>query len=176
VGLSEIELVERLLGERARLLAYIWSIVHDGHLAEDVFQEVSLLAVRKRGEIIHAAALPTWLRKAARLHALAALRRINPAEALFSSEVLDGLDLEWEKQPAESTSDLADSLQHCLEQLTPRSRQIVALRYQGKLSGDEVANRMNTKVHSVYVALGRIHRTLRDCMRRALAEKGSSHG
>ncbi len=175
MGLSETELVERLLRERARLLAYIWSMVRDGQLAEDVFQEVSLLAVRKRAEINCPAALPTWLRKAARLHALAALRRVKRTETLFSNEVLDSLDQAWDEHQAEPTNVLADALQHCMARLTQRSQQIVALRYQGGLSGDQVADRLDMKVHSVYVALSRIHHALRECMKHLIAKKGSSH-
>jgi RNA polymerase sigma-70 factor (ECF subfamily) len=178
VGLSETDLVQHLLKERARLLAYIWSIVRDGHLAEDVFQEVSVLAVRKRGEIEHSAAFPTWLRKAARLHSMAALRRANRAGGLFSNEVLDCLDRTWDKHQQDqldSNSSVAAALQHCMELLTPRSKQIVALRYQDKLSGDQVADRLNTKVHSVYVALSRIHRSLRECMKHALAMERNSY-
>ncbi len=71
VSLSESDLVQRLLEERVRLLAYIWAIVRDSHVAEDVFQEVSLLAVRKRSEIVDQTAFPVWLRKSARFCALA---------------------------------------------------------------------------------------------------------
>jgi RNA polymerase sigma-70 factor (ECF subfamily) len=175
LGLSETELVDRLLKERARLLAYIWSIVRDGQLAEDVFQEVSLLAVRKRTEINCPAALPSWLRKAARLHALTALRRVSRTETLFSNDVLDSLDQAWDDHQDESTKVLADALQHCMARLTRRSKQIVALRYQGGLSGDQVADHLNMKVHSVYVALSRIHRSLRECMKHVIAEKGTSY-
>ena len=175
MGLSEAELVQRLLQERVRLLAYIWTIVRDSHLAEDIFQEVSLLAVRKRSEISQPAALLSWLRKAARLHAFSTMRKINRTETLLSNEVLDSLDLAWDKLSGESTTDLADALQHCMKRLSPRSQQIIGLRYQHKLSGDGVADRMNMKVNSLYVALGRIHKALHDCVQRVLAEKGISH-
>jgi RNA polymerase sigma-70 factor (ECF subfamily) len=175
LGLTEKELVQQLLQERARLVAYIWSIVRDAHLAEDVFQEVSLLAVSKRGEIEHIAAFPTWLRKAARLHALEGMRKAGRAGSVLGNEVLDALDRAWEEKQADSVAERSAALQHCLERLTPRSRQIVALRYHGKLSGQEVARKMKVEAHSLYVALGRIHKTLRDCMQRALGDERVSY-
>ena len=48
MALSETIIVRVLLAERAKLLAYIWVIVRDAHLVEDVFQEVAALAVQKR--------------------------------------------------------------------------------------------------------------------------------
>lgn len=157
-------------------MAYIWAIVRDGHAAEDVFQEVSLLAVRKRSEIIDPAAFPTWLRKSARLCALRSLRNSGKSPMLFSNEVLDSLDRTWEKLTAASACDMAESLQRCIGRLAPRARQLVALRYQDKMSGDQLAARLKMKTQSVYVAMGRIHKALRDCMKRALAAKGITHG
>jgi RNA polymerase sigma-70 factor, ECF subfamily len=175
-GLSELDLVQRLLEERVRLLAYIWSIVHDSQVAEDVFQEVSMLAVRKRSEIVDAAGMPVWLRRAARFCALRALRNVKKSPMLFNNEVLDNLDRTWDESHRESTAMMAGELQACIAKLAPRSRQILALRYQEKMCGDEVANRLTMKTHSVYVALGRIHKALRDCMHRALSEKGIQRG
>ncbi len=133
-----------------------------------------MLAVSKRGEIEQPAAFPTWLRKAARLHALTALRKVGRAGTVLGNEVLDTLDRAWDEHQGESSAALSDALQNCLQRLTPRCKEIVALRYNGKLSGDEVADRLKTTSHSVYVALSRIHRTLRECVRRALAEEGNS--
>jgi RNA polymerase sigma-70 factor (ECF subfamily) len=168
--------VQSLLEERARLLAYIWAIVRDAHAAEDVFQEVSLLAVRKRSEIVDSAAFPAWLRKSARLCALRAMRNTGKAPRLFSNDVLDSLDRTWENLTAASARDMAESLHKCIGRLAPRARQMVALRYQNKMSGDQLAARLKIKTQSVYVAMGRIHKVLRDCMKRALGAKGGSHG
>jgi RNA polymerase sigma-70 factor, ECF subfamily len=176
VGLSETELVRWLLSERARLLAYIWAIVRDNHLTEDIFQEVSLLAVDKRSEIRNSAALPVWLRKAARFHALAAIRRDRKNPAVLSNEVLDALDRSWASRDQASAAATVEALQQCLAELAPKSRELVALRYQDRLSGDEVAGRLGVKVHSVYVALGRVHRALRDCIQRRLSSKGDARG
>src|SRR4051794_21632754 len=46
--IDQESLVIVLLRDRVKLLAYITAIVRDNHLAEDIFQEVALLAVRKR--------------------------------------------------------------------------------------------------------------------------------
>ena len=51
MGLDSPTIVRLLMAERSRLFAYTWVIVGDVHLAEDVFQEVSLLAVEKGSEV-----------------------------------------------------------------------------------------------------------------------------
>ena len=38
-------LVRVLIRDRAKLLGYIWAILRDHHLADDVFQDVTVLAI-----------------------------------------------------------------------------------------------------------------------------------
>ncbi len=49
-----------LMTERDRLYAYIWSLIGDVHLAEDVLQEVSLLAADKADEVSNEQALAPY--------------------------------------------------------------------------------------------------------------------
>ena len=94
---------------------------------------------------------------------------------LFSNEVLDGLDQTWDEQQSAPNGEMSEALRVCVARLAPRARQIISLRYHDKMSGDQVAARLKIRTDSVYVALGRIHRMLRDCMKRAL-ETGVSRG
>lgn len=176
MALDETTIVRTLMAERGKLLAYIWSIVHDAHLVEDVFQEVSLLAVTKRSELRDEKALATWLRKSARLLSLTAVRGKVKRPVLLGEEVLDQLDAAWAEEDAVPVEDTLDLLRGCLAELSGRSRQFVALRYIERMSGTEVAEKLGTTVHSVYVALGRIHRMLRDCMQRHRDAEGVSRG
>ncbi len=174
--LTEETLVRTLLSERASLLAYIWSIVRDGELVEDVFQEVSLLAVRNCAEFREEKALPTWLRRTARFRALAALRDRHRDAQRFSDEVLDKLDACWDEHTIDSTELRLAALRHCLPQLSPRSRHIVALRYIEGLSSTQVAERLGRNVRTIYVGLTRIHKALRECMQRQLRTGGALDG
>jgi len=165
VPISEDTIVRTLMSQRAALLAYIWAIVRDGELVEDVFQEVSLLAVREREKLRDEAALATWLRRTARFKALSALRDRGRSAVLLSDDVLDQLDGQWEQQHQASTAEeYQAALRHCLKQLTPNARQIVSLRYMQGLKGTEVAEKLGRKTTSVYQALSRIHNTLRACL------------
>lgn len=167
--ISEDAIVQVLMSQRARLLAYIWAIVRDGELVEDVFQEVSLLAVREREKLRDESALPVWLRRTARFKALAALREQGRRASLLGDDVLDQLDAQWESQQQEtSQAEFQTALRHCLKELTPGAQQIVALRYMEGLKGTEVAKRLGKERKTVYQALSRIHNTLRACIGRQL--------
>ena len=169
---DENTVVRVLMAERAKLLAYVWSIVHDEHIAEDVLQEVSMLAIDKRAQIDNERALLPWLRQTARYRALHAVRDRVKTPMLLDEKVLDGLAPYWQKYDDVPSQTLADALRYCVEQLTPYARRIVALRYAEGRSGTKVAEILGRKVRTIYVALSRIHRTLRDCIRQQRSEGG----
>ena len=161
-------IVRTLIRDRARLLAYIWSIVHDGHIAEDVLQDVSVLAVEKRAEIESAEVLPAWLRTAARHRAMYALRQANRAPMSLDQHVLDLLEGEWSQRDALPTNRLMDALRTCLGKLSPKTRQIVDMRYGQALGSQQIANRLGRSLAAVYKTTTRAHSALADCVRRQM--------
>lgn len=170
MSLDQDTVIQILMSERMRLFAYIWSIVRDEHMAEDVFQEVSILVLHKREELRDAAALPTWLRKAARLAAIAGLRRQDRRPVLMDDDVLDRLEPFW-AEPSGGSSARAEALRECVEALTPRARQLLRMRYVEGLSGRDVARRTGRKLESVYMALSRLHNRLASCVRQRLTRE-----
>lgn len=92
MALDEATVVRELWRQRIRLLAYIEVIVHDEHLAEDVFQEVSVAAVQKRAEIHDATHLERWLMQAARFHGVAAVRKSARRPMVFDDGLLDRIE------------------------------------------------------------------------------------
>jgi RNA polymerase sigma-70 factor, ECF subfamily len=157
------------------LLAYIWAIVRDEHLAEDVFQEVSLLAVDKCENIYSEQALLPWLRNTARHRALHAVQSRKNRPVLLSDGLLDDLDECWQKYDAVDASDLTDILRQCVSQLTSRAQHILTLRYVQGLNGAQVAETIGRKVRTVYMALSRIHGALRKCVLHRTAEEEGNH-
>jgi RNA polymerase sigma-70 factor (ECF subfamily) len=157
-----------LLRERVKLLAYIRAIVRDVHLAEDIFQEVAVLAVRRCDEIRDGRHFLGWMRLAARHRALKTVRR-RRHDLFLDESLLDRLDEQWAEHDRSSSTDLEAALRHCLERLSPKARRLVTLRYAEGVSGRRLAEVVDRSVNTVYVSLSRIHRSLGDCIKRRLA-------
>ena len=60
--MTEELLVKTLLDARPRLVAGAFAVVRDGHLAEDVFQEMLLRALRMRESFSDEGGLLAWAR------------------------------------------------------------------------------------------------------------------
>ena len=158
--------VRALIRDRARLLGYVWAIARDPHLADDVFQDVTVLAMDRAADIADEKHLALWARRAARFKTLEALRRRARHPVGLDDDVTELLAAEWGGADPADTGEDVEHLRACVARLSPHARTILSLRYVEGVSGARVAELMDVKVQSVYVALARIHRALGDCIRR----------
>lgn len=163
--MDQEQIVAGLMRHRSRTFAYIWAIVRDDHLAEDVFQEVSILALRKRDDIDDADHLPNWLRQTARNCARNTVRSEAKRPRVFNDSVLDLLDGQWGTADRDDSAASLDALRHCLDQLSPYARSLIRLRYHDDLTGQALADAAGKPMNTVYVALTRTHKTLAACVR-----------
>jgi len=162
-------IVRLLLADRDKLHGYIWAIVRDDHLAEDIFQEVSLLAINKRDEIDGESHFPAWVRATARHRSLNALRQRGRRPVMLDGALLDLVEAEWSRYDDARSTDMVDALRGCVAKLSPYARQLVDMRYAGNFKPAQIADRLNRKVTTVYVALTRAHKSLAECVRAELA-------
>jgi RNA polymerase sigma-70 factor (ECF subfamily) len=166
--LSQEDALRLLLINRAKLLGYVRSIVHSADLAEDVFQNLSIVMLRKHEQIEDEASFTPWMFKTARFEALNARRKEARPEICLSDAAMDQLDEQWLKTPHATNSRLSDALEVCLQHLTPRARRLIQLRYTQDLSGEELAQKVDRKVNTVYVALSRIYQNLNRCIQKQM--------
>jgi RNA polymerase sigma-70 factor (ECF subfamily) len=162
-------LARLLLAHRGMLLAYVLAIVRDAHLAEDVFQDASLVILKKGSGLKKESDFPVWARKVVRLEALNALRKRNKAPELLDPATLDLLEPHWGKE--EGPQESADALRGCLEKLGPKARRLIEWRYVAGIRGNALAARLNQPANTIYVALSRIYRLLSTCIQERLANE-----
>ncbi len=167
-------LVRLLLAQRAMLLGYISSLVRDDHLAEDLFQDVSLVILKKGGELAEPSGFAPWARKIARLEVLNALRKREKAPRPLDAAVLDLVDGEWDAGDRKASL-AVDALKSCLERLSSKARRLVELRYGEGVGGKDLAGRLAQPLNTVYVALARVHRALSECVKGRLAPGKAGH-
>lgn len=165
-----------MLRERVKLVAYIAAIVHDRHLAEDLYQDLSIEALRKAETINDETHLMGWLRTAGRFRAIDYLRKQAARPVAFSSVLIDQLDEAWSEIDDQPMSETINALRDCLDTLAPKARQTLTLRYAEGLSGEEIGQRLGKTSNTVYVALTRIHKALAVCINRQLGRRHAMEG
>jgi RNA polymerase sigma-70 factor (ECF subfamily) len=153
-----------LLRHRRTLFAYLHAIVRDPGLAEDLFQEVSIVILRRWEEFGEVKDFWALARETARRQALAELRRGGRNPLLFSPQALEAIDRGFDRVALETPA-RQEALRLCLKKLPPFWQQLVKLRYWMNLPVTEVASRLVRSQNTVSVTLNRIRSRLADCVR-----------
>src|SRR5262249_33193842 len=147
-----VEEVQRLFLRHSGLLrGFILGLLPDHNRAEDVFQEVFLTVTRKAQEFQPGTNFPAWARRIARPKVLEQCRASRGAPHLLAPEALDSV-LRVADCVDEDWSERRDALKRCLEQLAPRAREILELRYcEEFLPPPAIARRVSWTVNAVNV-------------------------
>ena len=167
--------IRTLVSDRARLLAYVWSMVRDDHASEDLFQDVVVAAMNKVATFEDRLHVLKWSRVTLRNKALEYLRKKRTVASVLAADVLDGLDDHWEEQDEVAVGDVTDALRQCLTSLTDNARSLVEMRYQQGMRGTEIAESTGKPAHTIYVALSRAYKALGDCIRGKMASTEAGH-
>lgn len=142
---------------------FIRSMVSDFHLAEDILQEVFVVALQKRDQFVAGTNFCAWVREIARRVSFAKIRKSGRGDLLLSTEVLDAmeetLDVDPERWELERRA-----LGACVEGLPEESRRILALRYIEGAPITEIASAVRRSTDGVKGLLKRLRERLADCV------------
>jgi RNA polymerase sigma-70 factor (ECF subfamily) len=164
-GMDQDAAVDGLLAEKPLLVGYARAIVGNRVAAEDIFQDLLILVMRKHAEIPDRAALSGWSRRALRFLSLKAVEKRARERPAMDAELVDLIDATCAEQGPSRTEGYLEALAQCLDRLPERSRRLLAMRYEEEISGQEMAERLGRPINTVYVTLTRLHRVLEECIR-----------
>ena len=173
--MDEQQLMRVLLQDRLRVIGYTMTMVRRLELAEDIFQEVCMLALERRESITDESHLHRWLRATARNLAYNLMRKRQERQLTLDDGILDSLESLWIKQDDHQATDIVEALRHCMDRLPPASASLVRKRYVQGISYTELADILHRPVASLYVTFSRIHAALADCIYQRLATGRGGH-
>lgn len=164
----------KVLAERHSLFAFIYGLVRHPHDAEDIFQETWLRLSRA---LAHGAEIEDpvgWCRGTARNLILHYWRDRRSDKVVADEELLGLVEQAFAEQAgqAEYWQARQQALQDCVAELPERSQHLLRLTYSEGLSADAVARALTQSVESVWTALSRLRKALRDCAERKLRLEG----
>ena len=99
-------------------------------------------------------------------------RAQDRARVVFSDELLGQLADTIAAQ-ADGRSGRREALEACLDELPPKSRRILDLRYVEERSAEETARKIGSTSGSVRVLLSRVRTVLSSCIERRLATENA---
>ncbi|TWT42431.1 RNA polymerase sigma factor SigM [Thalassoglobus neptunius] len=148
--------------------AYVFASVTGFHDAEDVVQRIAQELARRFDEYDSSRPFLGWALWIAKSRVIDFYRARDRTPVVFSDELLGQLADTIAKQ-ADRRSHRREALEACLDELPPRSRRLIDLRYVEELSATEMALETDTTSGSVRVLLSRVRTVLASCIERRLA-------
>jgi RNA polymerase sigma-70 factor, ECF subfamily len=148
--------------------AFIFSIVRDFHLTEDLLQEVAVVALREFEKYdIQRPFLP-WVLVIARNAALMALRTKNRSRnELLNEDLIDEIQMTFHKD-SDRLDAMRRALKLCLAKQKNRMLEVLKWRYAHDLQPQAIASRMGMSSGAVRILLHRSRAALRECIRQNL--------
>ena len=169
--MADEPLIKKLLRHQSLFMGYLVAITRDLGAAEEIFQNVAVVVLeRGAGEPIRD--FQAWAKEIVRRQALHYLRESTRSrKRLVAPELLEGLSMALDSEPweVERVPPEREALAECLKSLAPRSRRIMALRYEKRQSFDEIGSVLESSAQAVQRAISRIRQTLHDCVRARLS-------
>jgi RNA polymerase sigma-70 factor (ECF subfamily) len=165
---SAKDFMSLFLEDQRRVHAYIVALVARHQDADDLLQETAAVLWRRFDEFESGTNFFAWACKTAYLVVLGYRRRKGREVVTLDDDVLEKLAV----FSSHSNSLLAvrvSALEQCLDKLPTKDRALLERCYSPNKRARDVAVELGRPEASVYKSLGRIRRTLADCIRRTLS-------
>ena len=164
------EFVQLFTHHQRRLFLYILSQVGNPVDAEEILQETNVVIWTKNSRFQPGTNFLAWVSQIANFEVMKYRTRRKREKLIFSDEFLQSIaqtSLERSEELERRRVALAD----CLNALRPKDRELIQKRYAPGERGNRLAEEIGRPVNSVYQSLGRIRRSLLECVQqRLLAE------
>ena len=154
----------------AALRGYVLALVPDLDRAEDIVQEVFLVVTEKAADFEPGTDFLAWVTTIARYKVLEAVRAAGRQAGSLSPSVVEALAA-CAPTDGEAESAAVSALAGCLDELAPRARLVIDLRYRENLKPAAIAKKIDWTPNAVSVALSRARASLRQCVEARLAEE-----
>ena len=166
--LNTEEKAKILLANRHRIIAYFLTITKDFHHAEDLFQEICVVAVGENQQFKTEKHLLNWAYLTGKNRAIDELRKKASGKRplVLTDELLNELAEKWCEEISPSLE--SEALAHCIELVTPYNKELLRLRYFEGRSCGNIAEITRKKLETIYQALSRLHKSLSNCVRARL--------
>lgn len=167
------EFARLFVANRNRLFRYVRALVPHRTDAEDVFQETCVVLWREFPNFRREADFMPWALKIAFNRVRTHRHRRRQARLFFGEGILEKLAAE----SAEMLGELdlrSEVLRRCCQRLPRRDRELIAMYYSRETTVGAIAKELGRPVNTLYKALQRIRRSLRQCIERRLAAEESA--
>ena len=161
------DLVALMTEFQGRLYAYILTLLGDSNAANDVLQETNVVLWKESRQFVPGTNFKAWSFRIAHFQCMAYRQKQLRDKVMFNDDVVAIVATE-SKELDDFYEDRALALERCLEQIQPRSREALRLRYAEELAVNDLATKMDRTPNAISQLLFRARQWLIECVKREI--------
>ena len=163
---AHLDFVKLLMEHRSTMHSFVYAIVRDPHLTEDILQEVSIVLWSKFSEYEPGTSFGARSRSVAYREILAARRSESRARRHFDEACAQQILRAYERRSAKvDTTEHRETLRRCIEFMGGDLRKIMLCRYGQKMSSRDLAEKFSRTAQAVDAMIYRGKKLLLECVR-----------
>jgi len=172
MALAQDAHLQRFVRDRAHYLGFLRVLCRDDELAEELFQELSIVVIEKIYTFEASRDFGAWVRGIARNLFLKACRdrqRQNIHEGAYDPALLESIERAYDargKADEEAATDRVARLRACLEKLPENLRNLLRDRYEANNSSKQLSELHNRSISAIETSLSRVRATLLQCVQK----------
>ena len=167
------EFVQLFTHHQRRLFLYILSQVASPVEAEEILQETNVVIWTKSSRFQPGTNFLAWVSQIANFEVMKYRTRKKREKLVFSDEFLQSV-AQTSLEQSEELEMRRAALNDCLNKLRPKDRELIQQRYAPGERGKHLAEQIGRPANSVYQSLGRIRRTLLECIQQRMTAEVTS--
>ncbi len=161
-------------GQR-RIFGHILTLLPRMTDAEEVFQQTCVVILGKAGQFVPGTDFVRWACQIAQFEVYNYRRRRQSERVCFNDALLDQIAARRLERGDLLEAEL-DAMRGCVDKLPPLDRQLIQKRYAERITSRALAAELGRPANTVYKAIQRIRRVLRDCIEKALLREEHAKG
>ena len=158
-GFDPAELIQQ---HQLGVWRYLRALGCEPSLADDLTQETFLVVLQKPFQEYSDAATSAYLRRVAHNLLVSLRRRSGKVSAVDDLEQFEQAWTEWTAE--DHGQELLDVLGQCLQELTPRARMALEMRFRQQASRKEIAAALEISEHGAKNLMQRAKQQLKTCI------------
>ena len=166
--LSE-EFILELTEVQQRLLGFLFKRLADREQAREVLQRTNLVLCRKADNYELGTNFKAWAMTVANYEVLS-YRKTQVRERLVFTDEVDALLGPDSDGRSLTQSDRVTHLNHCLQGMSSKNRELLDWRYQGDRTMEKIAEEIGSTIGAVKGKLHRLRRQLLGCIQNRMQE------
>ena len=156
---------------QSRLYGYIYSLVHDMDVADDIYQQAAMIGWRKFDSYQSETNFGAWICRIAQFELLNYRQKAGRERVVFSDQLVELLSEKAAERESPIATERRAALATCVSDLRPVDRDLLEATYVRNEKAEAIAEQTGRSTAGIYNALSRIRTALLECVKRVLARE-----